>query len=193
VGALLTALFIQAGMFIILRRWRQADESLLPKGMALGFGIGLIAQVFTGLNLIGAGYRLIYGDISSTSTLSNLASARPPDLFLALVPLILFRPALLVVSAVQGVLVGRSIQEGKNFFWLAVLINVSFAWGILALQLALGGENPGQVALSTENPAMSWVAIVYYTMALILGYRWLLTQVMGLSRAANKIYKRKGS
>jgi hypothetical protein len=116
------------------------------------------------------------------------------DLLLSLVPLILFRPALLVVSAVQGVLVGRAIEDGKYFFWLAVLVNVAFSWGILALQLAFGAENPGQVLLGVASPLTSIVTIVYYVLAFFLAYRWLLSQLADMSRVNYKnSYKRKGS
>ena len=192
-GALLTALFVQAAMALVMRRQRQDAGTLLANGMALGFGIGLVAQVFTGLNLIGAGYRLIYGDFSSTTTLSSLAEAKHLELLLGLLPLILFRPALLLVSAVQGVLVARAMREGFNFFWLAVLINVAFSWGALALQLALGDENAGQVLLGATDPLASSVMIVYYILALLLAYRWLLTQMACWSQVSSKSYKRKGS
>jgi hypothetical protein len=193
-GALLTAIFVQAGMWIVLLRGRQSAGPLLLDGMALGFGIGLVAQVFTGLSLVGAGFQMMYGNFSSTSALAGFVEATPVELFLSLVPLILFRPALLVVSAVQGVLVGRSVENGRYFFWLAVLVNVAFAWGILALQLAFGVENPGQVLLGASNLLTSIVTIVYYLLAFFLAYRWLLSQLAVMSRVNyKKSYKRKGS
>jgi hypothetical protein len=193
-GALLTGLFVTAGMLLVLRRLRQEAVTQQVDGMALGFGIGLVAQVFTGLSLVGAGFQLMYGNYSSTSALAGLAGAPPLELLLSLLPLILFRPALLVVSAVQGVLVGRATADGRYFFWLAVLVSVAFSWGILALQLAFGAENPGLVLVGASNPLTSVVTIVYYLLAFLLAYRWLLSQLAGMSQVNyKKSYKRKGS
>ncbi len=180
VAALLTSLFVAGGMYVILRRNRRhiPPDRLYPNGLALGFGVGLIAQVFTGLSLVGAGFRLMFGD-TSTATLASLAQIDLLSLIAGLLPLILFRPALLVVSAARGVLVARAILERPAFFWLAVLVEAVFVWAILALQLALGGENAGQLLAGDSNPLISVVTTAYYLLAFGLAYRWLLTQIAG--------------
>jgi hypothetical protein len=176
-GALLTALILQAALLLLLRR-RRGEAALEPDGLALGCGVGLVAQVFTGLALVGAGFRLIFGDVSGP-LLASLAQASIPDLALGLLPLIFYRPALLAASAVQGVLVARSLREGALFFWLAVLVGALFAWLMLALQLALGVENPGQFTLGIAQPLPALAAMVYYLVALWLGLRWLFIQMAG--------------
>jgi len=177
-GALLTAFFVAGGMYLVLRFKRIEATTLPPNGLALGFGVGLIAQVFTGLSLVGAGFRLMFGD-ASTETLVSLAQVSYLNLLLALLALILFRPALLAVSAARGVLVARALNEHPLFFWLAVLVDAVFVWAILALQLALGSNNPGQVLIGGTDLPTSVVTIVYYLIAFGLAYRWLLAQIAG--------------
>ena len=177
-GALLTAFFVAGGMYLVLRFKRIEATTLPPNGLALGFGVGLIAQVFTGLSLVGAGFRLMFGD-ASTETLVSLAQVSYLNLLLALLALILFRPALLAVSAARGVLVARALYQRPPFFWLAVLVDAVFVWAILALQLALGGESPGQVLVGDSSALTSVMNIVYYVLAFGLAYRWLLTQIAG--------------
>lgn len=172
-GALPAAILVQGAMALVLRRQKSPAEALQPNGLALGFGVGLIAQLFTGLGLVGAGFGLMFGDLTSP-IVAPLAQASAADLLLGLIPLVLFRPALLVVSAVQGVLVGQSLDARKGrFFLLAVLVGVLFAWAILAAQLALGVENPGQVTVGEMDPLAAGTAIAYYLLAFILAYRWL--------------------
>lgn len=177
-GALLTAFFVAGGMYLVLRFKRIEATALPPNGLALGFGVGLIAQVFTGLSLVGAGFRLMFGD-TATETLTGLAQVSYLNLLLALLALILFRPALLAVSAARGVLVARALQERAVFFWLGVFVDAVFVWVIVALQLALGSNNPGQVLIGGADLLTSAVTIVYYLMAFGLAYRWLLAQIAG--------------
>jgi hypothetical protein len=176
-SALIAALILQLALLLALRR-RPAGASLEPDGLALGFGVGLVAQVFTGLALVGAGFRLMFGDVSAP-ILGGLAQASLLDLLLGLLPLILYRPALLVVSAVQGVLVARSLREGAAFFWLAALVGALFAWLVVALQLALGAENPGQFILGISQPLPGLLALVFYLAALWAALRWLSARMAG--------------
>lgn len=178
VGALLTALFV-ASVTVLVLRFKSKDAppaELLGNGLALGFGVGLIAQVFTGLSLVGAGIRLIYGD-TSTPTLEGLAQIGLLELSLALLALVLFRPALLAVSAARGVLVSRSFGGHAQYFWLAVLVDALFGWIILALQLRLGAGSPGELLAGGQSPLSSLVTIVYYLLTFGLAYRWVLTQI----------------
>jgi len=181
-GAFITALFVAVAMALLLRRRREQAGDLESKGMALGFGIGLIAQVFNGLILVGAGFRLMFGDASAPA-LQAAATIGLLDLVLSLLALVLFRPTLLVVSAVQGVMVARSVGGRWRYFWLAVLIDMVFAWAILGLKMALGGTNPGQVQLADPNSLISLVTLVYYGLAFGLAYRWLAGQMEYWNRA----------
>jgi hypothetical protein len=175
-GALLTAFFVTGAMYLVLRRRRAEAAALPPNGLALGFGAGLIAQVFTGLSLVGAGFRLMFGD-ASTATLALLAQISFLDLLLTLLPLILFRPALLVISAARGLLAARALTERPAFFWLAVLVEAVFVWALLGLQWALGSETPGQVLLGEINAVISIVTSAYYLLTFGLAYAWLSAQV----------------
>ncbi len=187
IGALLTALFVAGAMYLVLRfKGRDDSPGHLPgNGMALGFGVGLIAQVFTGLSLAGAGFRLMFGD-TSTETLVGLTQIGFVELILALLSLILFRPALLAVSAVRGVLVARSFKERPAFFGLAVVVDAAFVWSIVAFQIAFGDETAGQVLAGNANTVTSTVTVVYYILAFALAYRWLMAQIAGWESARTR-------
>ena len=186
-SAVISALLVQGAMLLVLRRQRVEEDVLPRNGLALGFGLGFMAQLFTGLGLVGAGFRLMFGD-TSTPTLANLAQAGYLGLLLGLLPLILFRLARFMVSAIQGVLVGRALGERWRFFWLAVLVDATFVWAILALQLAIGGERPGQLLLGVTDSLTSGLTILYYILAFFLAYRLLLAHKPVWGQAS---YKRK--
>lgn len=177
VGSLLTACFVMGGIYLVLR-WRKMESaSSLPDGLAIGFGVGLVAQVFTGLSLVGAGFRLLLGGTEDPAgTLTALARVPMLQLVAGLVALIVFRIALLTVSAGLGVLVARSAAGERGAFWRAVVLDAAFAWGILALQLAIGSDNPGGLLAGSADLKTSVVAIAYYAGALALAYHWLLGQ-----------------
>jgi len=58
VNAVLAALLLVVGMAVYLRRKKLPEAERDEGGLTMGFGVGLIAQVFTGLSLVGAGFRL---------------------------------------------------------------------------------------------------------------------------------------
>jgi hypothetical protein len=188
-GTFITALFVQLALLLFLRRRREAAEDLRFSGLTLGFGVGLIAQVFNGLFLIGAGFQLMFGN-TSTPALAAAAGAGFVDLCLSLLALVLFRPTLLVVSAAQGVLVGRAVGERGPYFWLAVLVGTAFSWLLLALSILLGSANPGQVSLGSSDRLVSVVTILYYALAFGLAYRWLAPKVEQRSRVRRKVNPR---
>lgn len=171
-NAVLAALLLAGGMAIYLRRKRLEASERDEGGLTLGFGVGLIAQVFTGLSLVGAGFRLVYGD-TAESGLRELASSPMLDLLVALIAMVLFRVALLTVSGAVGVLLSRSVGGSPRFFWLAAGIYAGFSWAIVAAQLAIGGENPGAILAGQASLLTSAVTVAYYLVAIALAYVWL--------------------
>lgn len=182
-GAFVTALFVTLAMAILLRRRKAEAEHRQADGMTLGFGIGLIAQVFNGLILVGAGFRLMFGDTADPA-LQAAAAVSLLDLLLGLLALVMFRPALLVVSAVQGVLAARAVSGGAGLFWIAVAVGTAFAWIIPALKMIMGATDPGQVLLGDPDRLVSAVTLAYYLLAFWLAYRWLAGQAAHWDRAA---------
>jgi len=179
-GAVLTMLLLQIGMRIFLRKRAAQGEDIDSDGLALGFGIGVITQIFTGLSLIGAGAGLMFqgfgmqavpGTVQS-GTIEMISSANFLSLLAALLSMIFYRIALLTVSSVQGYLVAGALKGKAARFWSALLVATAFSWVIFFVQWALGTENPGQI-LGFTSPFISLVSIAYYAIVFYLGYRWL--------------------
>jgi hypothetical protein len=175
-NALLAAVFLVGGMALFLRFKKVPDSERVEAGLTLGFGVGLIAQVFTGLSLVGAGFRLTFGDPSGP-TLAGMAQSPWPDLVAGLLAMVLFRMALLTVSACVGLLVAQAISGGRRKFWLALGADVAFHWLILALQVSLGLEDPGVILVGQASLLTSAVTAAYYLVAIGLAYRWLRGQL----------------
>jgi len=183
-GAVLTTLLLQFGMMIYLKSERKKSGDIPSTGLALGFGIGLIAQIFTGMTLIGAGGGMIFqgagmklaeGTVQA-GTIAMISSASFFSVLVGLISLILYRVALLTISSVQGYLVAGSLQGKSSRFWSGALVSVAFTWIIFLLQLLLGTENPGQI-LGITSPFISIISVVYYLLAFFLGYRWLANEL----------------
>jgi hypothetical protein len=172
IQAVLAALLLVGGMAIYLRRKRLPEKDRIEGGLTLGFGVGLVAQVFTGISLIGAGFRLVYGD-TSDATLASLAHSPILDLLIGLLAMVLFRIALLTVSGVVGILVVRAVGGMPRTFWLAAAVHALFSWVIVAAQLAIGGENAGAILAGQASLLTSAVTVAYYLAATALGYAWL--------------------
>lgn len=223
-GSVLTTLLVQIGMLVFLKfrnifivkllAWiflfpvtlllflfhrDKETEDITSGGLALGFGIGLIAQVFTGMILItagagvllqGFGVTLPFGNIQA-ATLELVSKEALFGLIAALLSLILFRVALLTFSAAQGYLVAVSMLGKKWYFWFALLGYSAFTWIIFFLQMLLGEENPGQVSLGLTSPLTSMASAVYYLAAFILGYRWLSKELHSADMKAVKARSKK--
>jgi hypothetical protein len=193
-GAIFTTLFVQIGMVIFLKNYRKKDEDVISGGLALGFGIGLIAQVFTGMILITAGAGVLLQGFGVTLPFGNIQAATLElvsreslfGLIVALLSLILFRVALLTVSAAQGFLVAGSVLGKKINFWFALLGYSAFTWIIFFLQMLLGEENPGQVSLGLTSPFTSFVSAAYYLAAFVLVYRWLSSELLSANKKGIK-------
>ena len=180
-GTILTTLLLQWGMQIFLKYRQKKQEDILGYGLAMGFGVGVIDQVLTGMILItagagvilkGAGIELAIGDLR-TELVDVIAGQPLLSVLAAQLALVLFRVALLTIRAVQGYLVAKSLLDKKRLFWLAVAVYTAFAWLLLLAQLALGIDNPGQVSLGITPLWVSIMALCYYVIAFVLGYRWL--------------------
>ncbi|NPV41522.1 MAG: hypothetical protein HPY72_09310 [Anaerolineae bacterium] len=199
-GAVLTMLLLQIGMRIFLRKRAVQGEDIDSDGLALGFGIGVITQIFTGLSLIGAGAGLMFqgfgmqtvpGTVQS-GTIEMISSANFLSLLAALLSMIFYRMALLTVSSVQGYLVAGSLKGKAARFWSALLVAVAFSWVIFFVQWALGTENPGQI-LGITSPFISLVSIAYYAIVFYLGYRWLAGELgSAVSKKSKKGAKNDG-
>ena len=198
-GAVFTTLFVQIGMLIFLRNYRKKDEDVVSGGLALGFGIGLIAQVFTGMILItagagvllqGFGVTLPFGNIQA-ATLELVSGESLFGLIAALLSLIFFRVALLTVSAAQGYLVAGSVLGKKWNFWFALLGYSAFTWIIFFLQMLLGEENLGQVSLGLTSPLTAVVSAAYYLAAFVLGYQWLSKELYSADKKVIKVRSKK--
>ena len=179
INALISALFLGLGMLLVLRykKKKNPEEDTLINGLALGFGVGLVAHVFTGIMLVGAGFRILFGDTRSNVTVSAIANNSIAMVIASLAAIIIFRIALLTVSAVQGFLTARSIEGGKGQFWVGILINTAFTWIILAIHLLMGEKIPGQVTVGITQTAVSIVSIAYYLLSFGIAYGWLSNQL----------------
>ena len=178
-SAFLTALFLGIGMLIILRHKKKKDpkDDVLINGLALGFGGGLIAQVFTGITLVGAGFQVLFGNTASNVTVSAIANSDFVMLLVGLITLIIFRIALLGVSAVQGILTAQSINTKKGQFWAGVITHTLFTSIILAIQLLMGEGVPGQVTVGITPTLISVITSLYYLLSFAAAYVWLSKQL----------------
>lgn len=184
VGSIFTTLLLQLGMMIFLRSRAKKGEDITSDGLALGFGIGLITQVFTGLSLIGVGAGLIFGNMGigspvgsvQSQVLTSIAETAFLSVIITLLSMVLYRIALLIVSAIQGYLVSKTLQGKPLYFFSALLISVLFTWAILILQLLLGEDNPGQM-LGVTSTLTSIITSVLYLGITIFGFRWLSNEL----------------
>ena len=71
INALISAFFLGLGILLVLKykKKKNPGDDTLINGLALGFGVGLVAQVFTGITLVGAGFKILFGDTGSIETL----------------------------------------------------------------------------------------------------------------------------
>lgn len=183
-GGVFTTLLMQIGMLLFLKNRANKGSDVISDGLALGFGIGLITQVFTGMSLIGAGAGLVFhsagfgsasGSVQSEVVLS-IANAGMFSLVASLLSMILYRVAILTISSVQGYLVAKSLQGKSFYFWSALIVNILFTLTILFLQLILGEENPGQLLGVTSTLTSIITTILYFAVA-VIGYRWLSNEL----------------
>ncbi len=183
VTPLFAALLLVGGMALYLRRKRLPEDERTEAGLTLGFGAGLIAQVFRGLEFVGGGLRLAYGGAGDPG-LTPLAQSPMLDLIVALLAEILFRIAFLTVSGVVGILVARAVSGSPRSFWLAAAVYAAFSWVMVATQLVMGGENPGATLAGQASLITSAVTAIYYILAAALAYLWLQRRLTAEAPAA---------
>jgi hypothetical protein len=178
-SAFLTALFLGIVMRLVLgyKRKKNPQDDRIINGLALGFGGGLIAQVFTGITLVGAGFQVLFGNTASNVTVSAVANSNLFMLLVSLITLIVFRIALLCVSAMQGVLTAQSMDMKKGQFWMGVLIHTLFTTIILTIQLLMGEGVPGQVTVGITPTWISVISSLYYLLSFAAAYIWLSKQL----------------
>jgi hypothetical protein len=170
-GPFIAALFLATGLFIFLRREKNRASVDLFSALTLGFGAGLVNQVFNGLNLVGSGFRMVLGAATGTD-LGEFAEIASLDLLLVLLALITFRIALLMITALVGVMVGRAVSGEKTYFWMAVLLSAVFQWIVIVIFLGIG-DSPGQLTVGQANPLTSIIAIVFCFVASVFSYQLL--------------------
>lgn len=173
-GPIIAALFLATGLYIVLRREKKRASVVMFSVLTLGFGAGLINQVFNGLNLVGSGIRLALGSATGTD-LGEFAEVEFLDLLLVLLALIVFRIALLIVTALVGVMVGRAVSGEKKFFWQAVIFSALFNWIVVVIFLRMG-DSPGQLIVGQASPITSIIAILFCAFASILSFHLLTRQ-----------------
>ena len=179
INSLISAFFLGLGTLLVLKykKKKNPEANVYINGLAMGFGAGLVAQVFTGITLVGAGFQVLFGNTESNVTVSAIANSSIFLLIASMITLIVFRIALLAVSAVQGFLTARSVENKKGQFWAGVLVLTLFTFSILAIQLLMGEYIPGQVTVGITPAAVSIVTSIYYLLSFGLAYRWLSGQL----------------
>ena len=175
-SALIAALFLGLGMLLVLwvKNKKHPQDDMTADGLALGFGTGLVAQVFTGITLVGGGFQVLFGNTSSNITVEAITNSNAVLLAASIITLILFRIALLAVSAVQGVLTARSMKTKNGHFWIGVSMMALFTAIILSIQLLIGSADAGQVSVGITPVPISIVTGVYYLAAFLAAYFWLV-------------------
>jgi hypothetical protein len=148
----------------------------LGNGIMLGIGVGLLTNVYQGISLVGAGFRLVLGDLS-TPDLVKIASQAWLDLILGLVALNVYRIALVAISAALGGLVANALINGRlRWLWLAILINTVSAGSYSAIGLALGND----------SIIANAIVFLYQGVLAVLAVLWLMRQAPDLPRLPDK-------
>jgi hypothetical protein len=179
-GSLIAALFLEVGKYLLLR-WRNTPPpNLLDSGILIGLGVGLLTNVFQGLSLVGAGFRLALGD-TSIPDLATIASQPWAELLVGLLALNVYRIALVAISACTGALVAQALlYKQKRRLWLAVLISAVTAWSYNAIGLALG----------ETGLAANLVVLLYEAVLAALALYWLIQQTA--KKTGNLQHETKG-
>jgi hypothetical protein len=143
-------------------------------GLSLGFGSGLVIQVFIGFTFISAGFRLSFGDLT-TPFQTFLAELPLHILLIWLLAHILYRVAVPMVSAVLGVLLARAVTVHFRFLWIAIVAYTIFESAFGFILLGLGSQSLEASLAGGMDLVNLLVTVAYYVLAFVLAYRWLLS------------------
>jgi len=166
-GSLVAAIFLEGGKYLLLRLRQIPTAKLLGNGIMLGIGVSLLTNIYQGISMVGAGFRLVLGD-TSTPDLAKIASQAWLDLILGLLALNVYRIALVAISAALGGLVAYALINGRlRWLWLAVLINTVSAWSYSAIGQALGND----------SLVANVIVLFYQGVLAVLAMLWLMRQV----------------
>jgi hypothetical protein len=144
-------------------------------GLSLGFGSGLVIQVFIGFTFISAGFRLSFGDLS-TPFQTVLAELPSHVLLIWLLAHVLYRAAVPMVNGALGVLLSRAVAGQLRFLWLAIMTYTVFESAFGLIQLGMGGQSSESSLSGGMDLVNLIITAAYYVLAFILAYRWLLSQ-----------------
>jgi hypothetical protein len=162
VASLVAALFLEVGKYLVLRWRRIPAPRLVGSGIMLGIGAGLLTNVFQGISLVSAGFRLAIGD-QSAPELAGVASQPWLELVLSLLGLNIYRLAVVSLSAALGGLVALAILRARQLWlWGAVLINAAAAWAYSAIGASLGNQTlPAILAVLLYQAALAGLALYW--------------------------------
>jgi hydrogenase-4 membrane subunit HyfE len=174
-SAVIGALVVQGALYLVLRRKRPEKSAQFMDGLSLGFGSGLVIQVFIGFTFVSAGFRLSFGDLS-TPFQTVLAELPLHTLLIWLLAHILYRVAVPMVSGALGVLLARAAAGHLRFLWLAIATYAIFESAFGFIQLGMSRQSAAASLAEGMNPTNLLVTVAYYVLAFVLAYRWLLSQ-----------------
>jgi hypothetical protein len=174
-SSLVGALVVQGALYLVLRRKRPARSAQFMDGLTLGFGSGLVIQVFIGFAFVSAGFRLSFGDLSTPFQMV-LAELPLHILLLWLLAHILYRIAVPLVNGSLGVLLARAVSSKLRYLWIAIVTYTVFESIFGLILLGLGGQSLEVSSAGGMDLVNLLVTAAYYVLAFLLAYRWLLSQ-----------------
>jgi hypothetical protein len=180
ISAVISGIVMESANYLMLR---QRKATTAGEGVIMGAGMGLLVQVGVGLQFVGAGMRLIFGD-TSTEELAAFAARPWPELVTHLLAFILYRVAIITLSAALGMVVARALLDRQRRWprlLAAMAIYAAFAWGYAALGVQLGTE--------TLLPAV--VAIVYEVVVITAAYLWLSKNIQGALEDGGESHRKR--
>jgi hypothetical protein len=173
-SAMVGAFVVQGALYLVLRYKRPKKSAQFMDGLSLGFGSGLVVQVFIGFTFISAGFRLSFGDLSTP--FQNVLAELPLHVLLIWVLAhLLYRAAVPMVSGALGVLLARAVAGRIRFLWLAIATYAVFESAFGFIQLQMGGQSAESPLAGGLNLVNLIVTAAYYVLTLFLAYRWLVS------------------
>lgn len=184
-SSMVGAFVVQGALYLVLRRKRPERSADFMDGLSLGFGSGLVVQVFIGLTFISAGFRLSFGDLS-TPFQNVLAELPLYVLLIWLLAHLLYRAAIPLVNGALGVLLARAVTERLRFLWLAILIYTVFESAFGFILLGLGSQSLEVSSTGGMSLANLLITVAYFILAFVLAYWWLISQEVSLNSTPSR-------